>query len=142
VITVDELTRQKEQVDALRPLTPKEVGLLWPHWRSEDALFVYATNAIEGSTFTLGETTVVLESGITIGGKPLQDHLDVINGAKAYALMLQPARLRADSHRPARKGEILRYSQVAPKLRFQESETRNRFSPLCGHSNSGPSRGI
>jgi Fic family protein len=41
---------------------------------------------------TLGETTVVLESGITIGGKTLQEHLDIVNGQRAYKLMLDIAR--------------------------------------------------
>ncbi len=34
--------------------------------------------------------------GVTIGGKPLQDHLDAVNGAKAYALMLNFAQRRID----------------------------------------------
>ncbi len=95
-MTVDDLTRQKERLDALRPFTPDQIALLWPYWKTEDAVFVYATNAIEGSTFTLGETTVVLETGVTIGGKPLREHLDVINGAKAYAMMLDLAQKRTD----------------------------------------------
>lgn len=61
-------------------------------WVKEDALFVYASNAIEGNTLTLGETTVVLEDGVTIGGKTVKEHLEVVNGAKAYALMLDMAR--------------------------------------------------
>jgi Fic family protein len=69
--------------------------LLWPQWRAEDALFVYATNAIEGSMLTLAETVIVLEEGVVIGGKPVRDHLDAINGQKAFALMLDLAQERA-----------------------------------------------
>ncbi len=61
-------------------------------WVKEDALYVYASNAIEGNTLTLGETTVVLEDGVTIGGKTVKEHLEVVNGAKAYALMLGMAK--------------------------------------------------
>ncbi len=93
---MDDLSAKKQYLDGLRPLSRAQVDMLWPHWRTEDALFVYATNAIEGSTFTLGETTVVLETGVTIGGKPLQDHIDAVNGAKAYALMLDFAQKRVD----------------------------------------------
>lgn len=40
--------------------------------------WTYHSNAIEGNTLTLSETKVVLE-GITIGGKTLREHLEVIN---------------------------------------------------------------
>lgn len=44
--------------------------------------YTYDSNAIEGNTLTLHETKVVLE-GITIGGKTLREHLEVINHAEA-----------------------------------------------------------
>ncbi|WP_035722409.1 Fic family protein [Gracilibacillus boraciitolerans] len=40
--------------------------------------WTYNTNAIEGNTLTINETKVVLE-GITVGGKTLGEHLEVIN---------------------------------------------------------------
>lgn len=40
--------------------------------------WTYNSNAIEGNTLTLMETKVVLE-GITIGGKTLREHLEVVN---------------------------------------------------------------
>ncbi|MES2023877.1 MAG: Fic family protein [Patescibacteria group bacterium] len=43
----------------------------------------YNSNAIEGNTLTLRETMLVLQQGITIKGKPLKDHLEVKNQAKA-----------------------------------------------------------
>jgi Fic family protein len=43
----------------------------------------YNSNAIEGSTLTLNETKLILEEGITIGGKSLKEHLEVINHKKA-----------------------------------------------------------
>ncbi len=45
---------------------------------------VYSTNAIEGNTLSLDETKVVIEEGITIGGKSLREHLEAVNSAKAY----------------------------------------------------------
>ena len=60
-------------------------------WAQEEVRYVYASNAIEGSTLTLGETLVVIEQGITVNGKPLRDHIDAVNGKKAldfvYALV-------------------------------------------------------
>jgi Fic family protein len=48
---------------------------------------VYSTNAIEGNTLTESETKVVIEDGITIGGKTVREHLEAINSAKAYDFM-------------------------------------------------------
>ncbi|OCR18420.1 cell filamentation protein Fic [Helicobacter pullorum] len=44
--------------------------------------YTYDSNAIEGNTLTLMETKVVLE-GITIGGKSLKEHFEIINHAEA-----------------------------------------------------------
>ena len=41
--------------------------------------WTYNSNAIEGNTLTLSETKIVLENGITIKGKPLKNHLKIIN---------------------------------------------------------------
>jgi Fic family protein len=73
----------KARLSGLRPLTPEQIESLRPMWAADEVRYVYATNAIEGSSLTLGETYVVLEQGITVGGKPLRDHLDAVNGKKA-----------------------------------------------------------
>ena len=44
--------------------------------------YTYNSNAIEGNTLTLAETKVVLE-GLTIGGKTLREHFEIINHAEA-----------------------------------------------------------
>ena len=42
---------------------------------SQDLDLTYTSNAIEGNTLTAAETTLVIEQGITVAGKPLRDHL-------------------------------------------------------------------
>ena len=39
----------------------------------------YTSNAIEGNTLTLRETAELIEHGITVGGKPLRDHLEAVD---------------------------------------------------------------
>lgn len=66
---------------------------------SEDALkqvkeyykigLTYASNAIEGNTLNLAETKVVLEDGITIGGKSLKDHYEAVGHAKAFDKIIE-----------------------------------------------------
>lgn len=48
--------------------------------------WTYNSNAIEGNTLTLRETKVVLE-GITIGGKSVKEHLEVINHKEAILFL-------------------------------------------------------
>lgn len=72
---LENVTRMKEKLDRLRPLPSYTVQSI------RDKLLLdwtYNSNAIEGNTLTLIETKVVLE-GITIGGKRLREHLEVIN---------------------------------------------------------------
>jgi Fic family protein len=47
----------------------------------------YSSNALEGNTLTEVETKVVIENGITIGGKPIKDHLEALGHSKAFDYM-------------------------------------------------------
>ncbi|MEQ7050901.1 hypothetical protein ABN764_09605 [Paenibacillaceae sp. P-4] len=76
---IDEL---KNRLDSLRPLPAEAVRNLEEVYRVE---WTYNSNAIEGNTLTLLETKLVLEQGLTIGGKKLREHFEVINHAEAIA---------------------------------------------------------
>lgn len=41
--------------------------------------YTYESNKIEGNTLTLQETALVIEKGLTVGGKSLNEHLEAIN---------------------------------------------------------------
>lgn len=71
----DEIDNKKELLDSKRPLPEYTLKSLREKLLLE---WTYNSNAIEGNTLTLMETKVVLE-GITIGGKTLREHLEVIN---------------------------------------------------------------
>ncbi len=51
------------------------------------AEWTHNSTAIEGNTLTLGETLKVLEYGLTISGKPLVDHEEVVGHARAIAMI-------------------------------------------------------
>lgn len=70
-----EIDRKKYILDSKRPLPEYTVKSIREHLLLE---WTYNSNAIEGNTLTLMETKVVLE-GITVGGKTLREHLEVIN---------------------------------------------------------------
>lgn len=73
---IDEL---KTRLDNLRPLPAHTVRSLHEQQVLE---WTYHSNAIEGNTLTLKETKIVLE-GITIGGKSLREHFEIINHKEA-----------------------------------------------------------
>src|SRR5712691_10193840 len=52
-----------------------------------DVELTYSSNAIEGNTLTRSETAIVLEKGITIGGKPIKDHLEALGHRDALHLV-------------------------------------------------------
>ncbi len=81
---LEKIQRKKERLDAHRPLPESAVGKLRDELR---LLHTYHSNAIEGNTLTLQETKLVLEEGITIGGKSVREHLEATNLAEAYDLI-------------------------------------------------------
>ncbi len=50
-------------------------------------LWTHHSTAIEGNSLSLGETAFVLEEGLTIAGKPLKDHHEVLGHARAIELI-------------------------------------------------------
>lgn len=50
-------------------------------------LWTHSSTAIEGNTLTLGETAQVLSEGLTISGKSLRDHNEVVGHARAFDLI-------------------------------------------------------
>src|SRR5579863_5896066 len=67
------IAARKERLDELRPLAPQALAGLEHYY---DLELTYTSNAIEGNTLSPVETTLVIEKGITISGKPLKDHLE------------------------------------------------------------------
>lgn len=75
------LPTKHQRLVALRPLSPESVASLAAAW---DVRMVHESNAIEGNSLTLRETEMVLSKGVTVSGKPLKDHLEAVNLAKAW----------------------------------------------------------
>lgn len=51
------------------------------------AQWTHTSTALEGNTLTLGDTMFVLQEGLTVSGKPLKDHQEVIGHARAIDLV-------------------------------------------------------
>jgi Fic family protein len=70
------INAKKKRFDELRPLSPEALARLEHYY---DIELTYTSNAIEGNTLSAVETTLVIEKGITISGKPLKDHLEALD---------------------------------------------------------------
>lgn len=83
------IATKKAELDQLRVRTP---GGTANFDHSQDLELTYTSNAIEGNTLSAVETTMVIEQGITIGGKPLKDHLEAVDHFEAIKFVRDLAR--------------------------------------------------
>lgn len=83
--TLNELTSLYKFLSRFRPL-PTEIVEELSH-RFAIRLAHHST-AIEGNTLTQSETEIVIEKGITIGGKSVREHLEVIGHQEALEFVL------------------------------------------------------
>jgi len=88
---LDAIADKKNRLDRLRPLPPEALSNLEHYY---DVEITYTSNAIEGNTLSPVETTLVIEQGVAIGGKPLKDHLEVIDHYDAIRYVRVLARER------------------------------------------------
>ena len=86
---LDELDLLKNELDKLRPLNFEQVKNLKTFF---DVEFTYNSTAIEGNTLSYQETKIVLLDGITIGGKSVREHLEIINHKEAIDYIEELAR--------------------------------------------------
>jgi len=85
---ISKILKLKAELDSKRPLTPAEIKRLNEEFMIE---YTYNSNAIEGNTLTLQETTWALQ-GVTIDKKPLKDHMEAIGHKDAFYFILDKAK--------------------------------------------------
>lgn len=78
----------KAKIDSFRPLDENILRQIKAYFKIS---FTYTSNAIEGNSLSLSETKIIIEDGITIGGKSFKEHLEVIGNSNAYDLLFDIA---------------------------------------------------
>lgn len=73
-------------IQSQRPLSPAIVAKLKEQFSIE---MTYNSNAIEGNKLTLKETFLVINDGLTVKGKSLQDHLEAKNHHEAIHFLYE-----------------------------------------------------
>ncbi len=68
----------------LEPIPPHRREVVLAQIRD---LWTHTSTALEGNTLTLGDTHFILQEGLTISGKPLREHQEIIGHARAIDLL-------------------------------------------------------
>ena len=87
-----EIDSLQKEINSYKPFGADFLRQLKEYYRIG---LTFSSNALEGNTLTESETKIVLEEGITIGGKPLRDHLEAIGHAEAYDFLYTLVKNRA-----------------------------------------------
>jgi Fic family protein len=77
---LDRIDVKQKQLAAIRPLPQLALRKIKATMSVE---WTYNSNSIEGNTLTLQETKLVIEDGMTVSGKSLREHFEVVNHQEA-----------------------------------------------------------
>ncbi|MCZ8517851.1 MULTISPECIES: Fic family protein [Paenibacillus] len=116
---VDEL---KRQVEERRPIQPDLMKTLAQKFREE---WTYHSNAIEGNTFTYQETAFFLREGLTVKGKSLREHLEIVNHAEAIDYLQDAIKYRDLSESLIKEFHVILFQGVR-NLDFQPGEYKKK----------------
>jgi len=86
---IKEIDELQKEINSYRPLQGQQLKELREYYKIG---LTYSSNALEGNSLTETETKIVLEDGLTIGGKPLKDHYEATGHAAAYDLIYELAK--------------------------------------------------
>lgn len=116
-----DVAAKKERLDQLRPLSPEALARLDHYY---DVELTYTSNAIEGNTLTPVETTLVIEKGITVSGKPLKDHLEALDHYDAIRYVRELGRQSV----PLTEGDLRNLHSLV--VRRSRPEIAGRYADL------------
>ncbi|HOG91867.1 MAG TPA: Fic family protein [Syntrophales bacterium] len=102
----------KVRIDGHRPIDTPILKQIREYFRIG---MTYSSNALEGNSLTEMETKIVIEDGITIGGKPVKDHLEALGHSEAYDLLFRLAKGRYISEANIKELHRLFYYRIDAK---------------------------
>lgn len=84
---------QRDEWNQLKPLNGIQLQKMNEYFRLN---YTYESNRIEGNTLTLQETHLVINEGLTIGGKSMREHLEVVNHSEAIEYISEIVQNKVD----------------------------------------------
>lgn len=101
----------QNEINILRPFEGEMLDQIKDYYRIG---LTWTSNALEGNSLTESETKVILEDGLTVGGKPLRDVLEAVDHARSYDFMFSLLKShRIDEEVVLRMHELL-YQNIDP----------------------------
>lgn len=107
-----EIENLQKEINQYRPLSINLKKQIKEYYRIG---LTYSSNALEGNTLTETETKIVLEDGITIGGKPLKDHYEATGHSEAYDFIYNLAKKKQVKEKEIKKLHRLFYYRIDEK---------------------------
>ncbi len=81
---IEKLDLYQDTIKELRPFEEEMLKEVKDFYRIG---LTWTSNALEGNSLTESETKILIEDGLTIGGKPLRDVFEAVGHAEAYEYM-------------------------------------------------------
>lgn len=123
---LEKIDALKVKIDACRPLDVHLLKQVREYFRIG---MTYTSNALEGNSLTETETKIVIEDGMTIGGKPVRDHLEALGHSEAYDLLFRLAKNRDITEANVKELHRLFYYRIDAK---QAGKYRKRRVIITG----------
>jgi len=128
-LKLPQIDQLKGWIDDFRPLDALIIAELKKRY---DVRFTYHSNALEGNTLTQSETELVLTHGITIGGKTLNEHLEVIGHKEAIDYI----ELLAQKDTPIHEWEIKQiHNLILRKINPEEAGSYRTLDVMAAGTN-------
>jgi Fic family protein len=122
----DKIDRYKAAIDELRPFDGDMLKEIKAYYRIG---LTWSSNALEGNTLTESETKILLEDGLTVGGKPLKDTFETLGHAQAYDFMFTLLGNRQITENDALTMHKMFYKDIDPK---EAGKYRNKMVIITG----------
>ena len=109
---LDKIDLFQQEITSLRPLKDEMLEQIKDYYRIG---LTWTSNALEGNSLTESETKVLLEDGLTVGGRPLRDVFEAVDHAKAYDFMFTLMKERRIDECAVLKMHELFYQNIEPE---------------------------
>lgn len=86
---IQEVDKLKAKWESCKPLNKTQLKKMREYF---ELTYTYDSNQIEGNTLTYQETHLVVNEGVTIGGKSMREHLEAINHYEAVEFIIDIVR--------------------------------------------------
>lgn len=111
----------QNEINSLRPFEGDLLSQIKDYYRVG---LTWTSNALEGNSLTESETKVLLEDGLTVGGRPLRDVFEAVDHAKAYDYMFSLMQSRRIDEQAVLRMHELFYQNINPEYAGRYRDTR------------------